>query len=394
MKNLLLTTVALVAIILLGACNNDDNVIQTTPTTQSQLAIGFENYVERDITRGNVESSSTIPNKGFGVFAMFTKGGKYDPASTDEKDVKAFNGAFMDNVQVKKVGDEWTYSPVRYWPSSDDEYVSFICYAPYNESVTLVASPDNSTGDKTFISYKLENNQPSATKDLMYNSQDVLNQQLSQTEDGKVNVNFKHATARIAFSITSSALNHENNFAKPSDTESDASITINNLSFGKKSENGDIEGAFISEGYFNLIQQSGKEGEWIIPTTASTPVSFSYSPTTTIKALRGTASSDITVNSINNTDNEYIFIIPQDFTTEGNDNLYCYIKYTVTYKSVKEKEGENNGKHVTYETYTQIKQNFEAGKAYIIKIDIGKDNNGATDFKPITLSSEIENWTE
>ena len=78
-------------------------------------------------------------------------------------------------------------------------------------------------------------------------------------------------------------------------------------------------------------------------------------------------------------DNNYLFVIPQNFSekignAENPDKLYVIVEYTITYK---------DGKTQINKVYKQLKQNFEQGKAYMLNLTIGL---------PIEFDAEVEEW--
>lgn len=444
------------AVTLLSACTSEDLLSEQT-TGAGRMPIAFDNYVSRSITRGMpIASISDLAGSGndFGVFAMYTNSKKYT-SSPKVDDTDGFEDNFMTNVQVTGTESDsgntcWEYTPLRYWPSSSEDYVSFLAYAPYVDPTsdtegsidpTLVNSSGQQEGNRTFITYRLnhsssENSEANArdTRDLMFNSNNALKQQLYLNSDGKYCVNtnnsnftddyrqkisFRHATARIGFAITSSILADKLNF-KDGDTEGDAAITVNSFMLSGNpagtADNENPTGAFVSEGLLNLNNPSDAP-TWVLPKfpkkvwfafnksdeMVTVPGSLETSgvknlwtpsdskPDKEIKATREKVSDGGVVTPIGNSVSDYMFVIPQDFTdsngseTSGGEgsSLYCYIKYTVKYSST---VSGTSKKDITYSAYGKIKQNFEAGMAYLILVDIGTKQNEELSFKPINFT--------
>lgn len=271
--------------LMLTACASDDNINMVQPEkengqeheqTQEQVQIGFDTYISRSKTRGTPItgiSDLTGEDKGFGVFAMYTNSGKqYRGGSINKDSIGSFTPGFMDNFHVKAATstneteniENWTYSPLRYWPPTANEYVSFLAYAPWKTdtqlygmqtttsgNTTTTSFKDDNTLDRTYIQYSVGSGSVSGgsasatgiyasatdTYDLMWNSNDATNQQLIVGTDGKYSkgnnftdtyrqkMSFRHATARLAFGITSSVLGDSHNFK--SDGTAEASITVN-----------------------------------------------------------------------------------------------------------------------------------------------------------------------
>lgn len=455
MRNLPLTIVAFSAIVFFGgACSSDDNVVQTSPSTQ-EAVISFDSYIGRSNTRASILDNSTIGSKGFGVFAYLTTNGKYGSSEANNN----FIGNFMTNIKVTgtAIGENensWSYSPLRYWPQGKDEYVSFLAYAPYKDGMELKASDGSTSGDLTYISYDATQG---SQYDLTYSSSDATNQYLRVNSDGsgydksgnfteqtlRQMLNFKHATARIAFAVTSEILKAEANFKEKASavarqgmaeltsdksftTSSDATITVEKIMLlgdNSSADKDNVTGAFTPLAYLNLnyIPEGGSNaGRWVIPASneSTKKLSFTYNGSdlytgkydseaavtgkwtpdesskkqNTIKGVQtctvsvtpntktdggaettythNIGASSNSVNTIGNGKDGYLFIVPQDFTT---DNLYCYIEYTVSY-------GSNTGlAPIKYSGYGKITQNFEAGHSYLIYLNIG----GRTGSSPI-----------
>lgn len=73
-----------------------------------------------------------------GVFASYTGSSDWATSNTCN---------FMHNQEVGKSGSSWTYTPVKYWPNTEGEKVSFFAYAPYSGNVTgLTLSGNAATG--------------------------------------------------------------------------------------------------------------------------------------------------------------------------------------------------------------------------------------------------------
>lgn len=86
------------------------------------------------VTTASLQASS----KGFGVFGYYTDADNY--ASSTKAN-------FMYNQQVTYSGSAWSYSPVKYWPnehgasavSSDVDKLTFLAYAPFVANLDVTA---------------------------------------------------------------------------------------------------------------------------------------------------------------------------------------------------------------------------------------------------------------
>lgn len=174
-KRFLPIATAISAAFLLAACSQTDvvdDLSSVKPNTDNN-AVSFSTYTAKNSgmragTEGNM-TTSTLRVPGFGVFAYYTPGIKYEDArkytSTvhgDRADVGTPN--FMYNQQVSGTGEsDWTYFPLKYWPndfsntsvdketdaaygSGNNGNVSFFAYAPY-VAVTNESAGEGQTGN-------------------------------------------------------------------------------------------------------------------------------------------------------------------------------------------------------------------------------------------------------
>ena len=184
MKDMLMGSIAMMAVVSLASCsaNSDfDNTNTTDPNTKEsvQSPVEFGTYLAQSKnTRAGEDtpaSASDAPEmttdelktKGFGVIAFYTGTSEY-AAGQDSKEPN-----FMYNTDVKGTenGDGWTYSPIKYWPNGGQtkgdvtpgeaaQHLSFFAYAPYkdltkNSTIGITGlSANNVPGDPT-VTYAL-----------------------------------------------------------------------------------------------------------------------------------------------------------------------------------------------------------------------------------------------
>lgn len=174
---------------------------------------------------GVVSAGSLPSNTSFGVFAF------YQPGTVGSVTGRWGNGGsrsswkpdYMFNEQVDFDGTSYTYSPLRYWPSNEENTISFWAYWPIefynasNNSGTLKfydaasyqsnpASPtaynSNSTG-LPVAKYTVSAN-PAQQYDLLFDSfanTDKTYENCSPTQ-GTVPLTFRHVLSQVQFSIT------------------------------------------------------------------------------------------------------------------------------------------------------------------------------------------------
>ena len=115
-------------------------------------------------------------------------------------------------------------------------------------------------------------------------------------------------------------------------------------------------------------------------TTTTTPTTSLWTPS------KGKQNFDwfsgdqtVTSKSADNPNTDYLFVIPQDFSkTTDADALYVIVEYTIKYE---------DEKTVTNTVSSQLKLNFEQGKAYTFNLTLG--------LTPIEFDvTTVEGWTD
>lgn len=295
-----------------------------------QVAIGFDGYLGRSAvdTRGSESTAEAIQAEGvgFGVFGNHTASDETTPA---------YGQNLFKNQQVTYSSEntKWEYTPVKYWPAAG--HIDFLAYAPYVKQKTL-------SGTK--FDFTVSNNVADQIDLLWANAANQT--KANNSGKNKVNFTFKHALAKIGYSVTS--------------TNNDASttITVKSIKLVGDLVNENTK-AFYTKGTIDLSKADNKANDlW---TTASDdtkqnftllsdkPLSTEYKPT------------------------DYLFVIPQDFSGTAN-HLYVVVEYTVT-------TGESV---ITNKVSKEISKNFEQGKAYMINLIIG--------LTPIEFEATFESW--
>lgn len=296
-----------------------------------QVAIGFDGYLGRSAvdTRGSESTTATIQaaDKGFGVFGNYTSG----------SDVSYGSDLFKNQHVTYKTSNnisKWVYTPVKYWPTAG--HIDFLAYAPYVKGTELTGSSINFT-----------------VADQVANQTDLLwanaNKQTKADNSGtnKVKFTFKHALAKIGYSVTST------------NNDDQTTITVKSIKL-VGSEDGQTA-AFYTKGTIDLSKDNNEANDlWTI--TDDTKQNFTL------------LSSDQTL-STKYEPTDFLFVIPQDFSGKTN-NLYVVVEYTVT----------TDGSAITNTVSKKISRKFLQGKAYMINLTIG--------LTPIEFNAEVSLWTD
>ena len=331
-KNFFMGIAAMAALTLVSCSSDDLNSLSDTPSKNE--AISFDSYLGRSAVSVNGSRGSVLEiddlkssTEGFGVFGNYS--------STDGE---AFGSNLFDNQKVtySSTNNKWEYTPVKYW--SPQGHIDFLAYAPRVDRTTLNGSSieftvaDNAAGQKDLL-------WANATNQTMANNSGT---------NKKVKFQFAHALSRLGYTV------------KTNTTSSDVTITLKKITLAGSKDG--TQKAFYPKGTINL-----STGVWT-------------SSTTDEKQNFDWLSTDKTLDSdTKNSDTEYLFVIPQDFskTTENADALFVIVEYTIKY---------GDEKPVTYTVSSQLKQNFEQGKAYSINLTLG--------LTPIEFDADVTTWKD
>ena len=354
--------IAAMAALTLVSCSSDD-LDSFSDNSSKNEAISFDGYWGRSAVAVNGSRSIMLNDKaalqgleaGFGVF------GNYKEANGQE-----FGANLFDNQQVTYKNSEWTYSPHKYWLPQG--HIDFLAYAPYDSKYVNKVSKDNQIIDFTVES--IIKNQ----KDLLWanNAVNQTKDNISGTEN-KVKFQFKHALSRLGYSVK-----------LKKDCSEDATITLKKIILAGSAteptgESATGSGAFYTNGAIDLAT-----GNW---SSLSGKQYFNWYSAPTPGASETSGSQSITFTSstpdktFKNTDNEYLFVIPQNFSQTGN-TLYVIVEYTIQYTGVKGSDG--NPVIFTNEVHKQLTTDFKQGKAYTINLTIGR---------PIEFDADVTPWT-
>lgn len=346
--------IAAMAALTLVSCSSDD-LDSLSDNSSKNEAISFDGYLGRSAvavngTRSSVETKETLKTDGFGVF------GKYNTAAGQN-----FGSDLFDNVKVysSSTADPviWKYDNTKYWPAQG--HIDFLAYAPY------VKNP-NFNGSS--IDFTVEN-KVADQKDLLYAKADGQTMTYN-SGDNKVKFQFAHALSRLGYSVKLKGT-----------CSSDATITLKKIILAGSATEPTVgsateSGAFYTKGTINLAT-----GIW---SSLSTKQYFNWysAPTSETSEIQSITFKESTSGTTyKNKDNEYLFVIPQDFS--GANELYVIVEYTMQYTGVKDSDGQSA--IITNTVHKKLTQDFKQGKAYTINLTIGR---------PIEFDADVTPWTD
>ena len=338
--------IAAMAAMTLVSCSSDD-LNSLSDNSSKNEAISFDSYLGRSAvavngSRGSVLNNTTLKdqaNKGFGVFGNY---------SSAEGTTTAYGNNLFNNVQVTYSGTKWTYSPLRFWPTQG--HIDFLAYAPYDSKYKDIVTKDNKKLDFT-VESEIKNQ-----KDLLYaNAAGQTLGKISSTKN-KVKFQFAHALSKLGYKVKLSG-NYSSN----------ATFTLTKITLAGSPDG--VKEAFYTSGKIDLSKTNTASDLW--SEYADDRQNFDwFSGSSTVT---GTALQHPNENRAENED--YLFVIPQKFQT-GTDNLYVIVEYTITYTN----DPTNS---ITNKVYKQLSNDFEPGKAYMIKLTLGL---------PIEFDADVTEW--
>lgn len=353
MKFLRLAFYVLIAQLVLSGCAGE-GVEETSPSSSE---INFDAYLgTKESTRAGETNlaflKGTAFNSGFGVFARH----KHADGSISD---------MMDNEHVTWKGDRWEYTNIQYWPDKDSVY--FYAFAPRVDGVKLVNAPGENKANPTYIEF----NSFYYPVDLVW-AVEKTKVPTSPTSASKVNFQFKHALARLAFDITANQQLEENG----------AVIKVKEVKLYGASED---EGALDVKGYLNLADERDNVFcGWSVVKEKSTRVIYTWTPPDTEDGgdLKLTASQlDHTCAKIENASNSYLYVIPQ----EKKEAFYLQITYTV-------QQGTSLNTVKVKKNLLDVNNpfNFEKRKTYLLhlKLSLGstRSRSSASEDCSVTMS--------
>lgn len=166
-----------------------------------------------------IEDNADLKQTGIGVYAYYTGDTDISDDNNDGITEQTIANPWERQIVMKnqKVEynpekDIWKYNSLHYWPENDKK-MSFFAYAPHSSGVDLINSPTTTAQDASGYYYftdkvriPIKNWKIEDQEDLIwgYSSETKLsykNVTRLDTDGGKLHWLFKHALARVQFSI-------------------------------------------------------------------------------------------------------------------------------------------------------------------------------------------------
>lgn len=373
MKKMLFMGIVASAAIAMTGCSSDETVL--TPSAQGN-AIEFGTYLGRDAQmRGTVMDNDALKNMG--VYASYTVGENNVAAAWD---ATKSTPNFMFNQKVEKITSQngetptttWSYSPLKYWPTTNDHKISFFAYAPYADG-TIVKEDvaDNSKAGAPTLTVTLPT-------DLTKMVDFVAGVQMNKThtnDNAAVKFTLKHELTRVGIQAKVS----ENVWADGDKNKTKVVITDIQL-------DGLTGGQFYQSGVYTFPTSESAVGTWsnltarteafdlnTLQTKDKYKVGTGYDKSGII--LEGTTAKSLF------TADQYLFLIPASTTGLTTENTV-----TITYDIVTTDAALDGGCSVTHAVKTvKIPANtLKQGTAYTLTFTINVDE--------VKLDAAVSGW--
>ena len=333
--------IAAMAALTLVSCSSDD-LNSLSDNSSKNEAISFDGYLGRSAvavngSRGSVETKETLKTDGFGVFGKYNADAGQNFGSDLFNNVKVYSSSTAEPVT-------WTYDNTKYWPT--DGHVDFLAYAPHVDKKQLI--------NGSSIDFTVEG-EAANQKDLLW-----ANAKGQTKENGKVTFKFAHALSRLGYKV------------KLNGDYTGTTIKLNKITLAGSADGNGTNKAFYKTGTIDLSYTSSTTS----PTTSLWKPSEEKQDFEWFSGDNQLSKTDAATNP----ETEYLFVIPQDFskTEENADALYVIVEYTIKYE---------DEKTMTNKVSSQLKLNFEQGKAYTLNLTLG--------LTPIEFDVKtVEGWTD
>lgn len=182
-----------ITVLVLAGCSQNE-ILNMSP--EANPAVEFSVYAGTQTKglvtdNGNPGATDTkaLKDAGFGILAAYT--GQADWSNTAPN--------FMYNQQVEWKTSAWSYTPLKYWPKTENDQLSFWAYAPYDDAtndqgIELSANTVTTVPTLTFTLKETDTAEKAAKMvDLVAGC--VMNQKKINT----VSFTLKHVLSRVIF---------------------------------------------------------------------------------------------------------------------------------------------------------------------------------------------------
>ena len=287
-KNFYLGLIAL-ATLSVTSCSKNETIM----SVPKMDAIEFGTYLGQDVESRGVELTNTN-FENFGVFASYTGQADWNNNTPN----------FMYNQLVTKNGGAWEYSPLKYWPTTKGDKISFFAYAPHDTDATtgIKVYSANNTAAAPVITYTITDADLETQADFVT---DVLVDEIQagdgnsiDSEDRTVSFTLKHELTRV--NITAK-LDRNAYTTGANQTQ----VNIKSIKF-----NGD---KFCNKADYTFATTDNTRGSWAFVTYGEIDIANLLNINNAVN-LGGYTTSGILLPDTNEVnlfkDDQYLFLIP------------------------------------------------------------------------------------
>ena len=196
-------------IALLTGCAKESSVVDTPEVKQEEpVPVGLSGYVPKAQSAGTRSSSfyntdQGIPDgRSIGVYAYYHQNSNWLTSGSNQLN-------FMINQQAthNKLADAYISSPLKYWPNTPEDKLSFIGYYPFTDGAGSGETSTTSTGitigaisDSGLPTFGFTVKDAEADQ-VDFLVSDLLKDQTKPAIHQSIRLLFKHATSKISFRI-------------------------------------------------------------------------------------------------------------------------------------------------------------------------------------------------
>lgn len=355
---------AAIAAVSLASCSSDEE-ISDMGNSSKETPVAFGTYLGNALeSRSGVATTDTIKKTGIGVYGYYTAQKNFTSTADATAENPASKPNFMWNQKVEWKTNVWDYAPVKYWPNTTGDKLTFFAYAPYFDNAAtntpaygITEVCNNETEGEPTLKFTLPEKNVHHV-DLMYanpadENDPIMNLEKPGTND-KVTFKFKHALSRIGFKRQALIDGITPTKAITGELDEATTITINKLTVSL-------------DGLSNSGTMNFANGKWTDLVARTEALEYIYEKTEDWFGTNNVLTHDDATDALQLLSNEnYLMVIPNE--PGKNTSITVTIDYTVDTE-----DANVAGGHVIYTNSITKNFNFEfkAGKAYNFLLKVG-----------------------
>ncbi len=377
---------AFAALALVTGCQKNEVIVEN-PTLKAPIE--FATYSGKAaMTKGEEMDLAKLKADHFGVTAWYTGTSTWAAPSVAPN--------FMYNQEILPNGENWQYTPVKYWPTMVEDKISFFAYAPYatlgKEHGIVLEDKDKAATSLTFTVNNDVAKQIDFVAAVAMNQQhNVVAPNIDANGRGTVTFNFKHELTRLGFTVKLDESMTDGTNATHNYTANGSSVVV------IKKVQLDGPNMYFASATYNWPTDPAKNGTWTGRKWANTAFNFENSFNANLlagnkiwddvnltynkPALVIRDHNSVSLLSTKGTEAEYFFLIPVEGGLKENASTV-----TIEYDIVTKDSSLNAGYSLTSATKTVALPGgiLKQGKAYSVNFTIYVDQ--------IEVSATVDPW--